>query len=113
MCSDQQKISQVFPAKKSGGSATSKTRGSQPSAAKIASEGGQASASDKAAILLRQFDLASKYGPCTGMTRMERWQRAEDLDLNPPREVYKILKRAIQDKDAKCKENLCLWHERI
>ncbi|KAF9401534.1 hypothetical protein BGZ94_005190, partial [Podila epigama] len=26
--------------------------------------------------LLRQFDLASKYGPCTDMTRLERWERA-------------------------------------
>ncbi|KAG0279274.1 hypothetical protein BGZ95_001749 [Linnemannia exigua] len=29
--------------------------------------------------LLRQFDLASKYGPCTDMTRLERWERAFNL----------------------------------
>ncbi|KAG0091133.1 hypothetical protein BGZ93_008972, partial [Podila epicladia] len=29
--------------------------------------------------LLRQFDLSYKYGPCTDMTRMERWERAFTL----------------------------------
>lgn len=29
--------------------------------------------------MLRQFDLASKYGPCTDMTRLERWERAFTL----------------------------------
>ncbi|KAG0020040.1 hypothetical protein BGZ80_004872 [Entomortierella chlamydospora] len=28
---------------------------------------------------LRQFDLASKYGPCTDLTRLERWERAFEL----------------------------------
>ncbi|KAF9142272.1 hypothetical protein BGX30_002980 [Mortierella sp. GBA39] len=34
--------------------------------------------------ILRQFDLASKYGPCLGMTRLERWERAFLLGLSPP-----------------------------
>ncbi|KAG9069303.1 hypothetical protein KI688_010202 [Linnemannia hyalina] len=34
--------------------------------------------------ILRQFDLASKYGPCLGMTRLERWERASLLGLSPP-----------------------------
>ncbi|KAF9912995.1 hypothetical protein EC991_005863 [Linnemannia zychae] len=29
--------------------------------------------------MLRQFDLASQYGPCTDMTRLERWERAFTL----------------------------------
>ena len=29
--------------------------------------------------ILRQFDLASKYGPCLDMTRLERWERAFQL----------------------------------
>lgn len=32
--------------------------------------------------ILRQFDLSSKYGPCTDMTRMERWERAFTLVSN-------------------------------
>ncbi|KAG0026819.1 hypothetical protein BGZ81_006070 [Podila clonocystis] len=41
--------------------------------------------------LLRQFDLASKYGPCTDMTRMERWERAFTLGLNPPQHIKDTL----------------------
>jgi hypothetical protein len=25
-----------------------------------------------------------EYGPCIGVTRLQRWERAEALDLNPP-----------------------------
>ncbi|CDH51335.1 predicted protein [Lichtheimia corymbifera JMRC:FSU:9682] len=44
-------------------------------------------------ILLRKFDLDYKYGPCVGLTRMERWLRAEKLGLNPPKEVKEQLDR--------------------
>ncbi|KAG0226589.1 DNA polymerase delta, subunit 4-domain-containing protein [Mortierella sp. GBAus27b] len=40
---------------------------------------------------LRQFDLASKYGPCTDLTRLERWERAFELGLNPPQEVKDMI----------------------
>jgi len=41
--------------------------------------------------ILRVFDLSYKYGPCVGTTRMQRWQRAKALGLNPPIEVFEIL----------------------
>lgn len=41
--------------------------------------------------ILRVFDLDPNYGPCMGMSRLERWQRAKDLDLNPPQEIHDIL----------------------
>ncbi|KAF9331339.1 hypothetical protein BG006_005785 [Podila minutissima] len=41
--------------------------------------------------LLRQFDLSYKYGPCTDMTRMERWERAFTLGLNPPQHIKDTL----------------------
>ncbi|KAG0048497.1 hypothetical protein BGZ83_006560 [Gryganskiella cystojenkinii] len=41
--------------------------------------------------VLRQFDLSSKYGPCLGLTRLERWERAAMLDLNPPKNVKELL----------------------
>ncbi|KAF9439371.1 hypothetical protein BGZ76_000032 [Entomortierella beljakovae] len=41
--------------------------------------------------ILRQFDLASKYGPCTELTRLERWDRAFELGLNPPREIKDMI----------------------
>jgi len=28
-----------------------------------------------------------EYGPCVGMTRVERWERADALGLSPPKEV--------------------------
>ncbi|KAG0257643.1 hypothetical protein BG011_003858 [Mortierella polycephala] len=36
---------------------------------------------------LRQFDLTPKFGPCTDITRLERWERAFNLGLNPPEHV--------------------------
>lgn len=41
--------------------------------------------------ILRVFDLDPNYGPCMGMSRLERWQRAKDLQLHPPQEIHDIL----------------------
>jgi len=41
--------------------------------------------------ILRTFDLSYQYGPCIGMTRLERWLRAEEMGLNPPEEIKEIL----------------------
>lgn len=41
--------------------------------------------------MLRTFDLSYQYGPCVGVTRLERWKRAEALGLDPPIEVRDIL----------------------
>ncbi|EDO41296.1 predicted protein [Nematostella vectensis] len=40
---------------------------------------------------LREFDLSPEFGPCLGMTRLERWERADRYGLNPPQDVKKIL----------------------
>lgn len=37
--------------------------------------------------ILRVFDLTAKYGPCAGMTRLERWNRAKRWGLDPPEDV--------------------------
>ncbi|KAJ4837706.1 hypothetical protein Tsubulata_046206 [Turnera subulata] len=47
---------------------------------------------DKNETLLRKFDMDMKYGPCIGMTRMARWERACRLGLNPPEEIGILLK---------------------
>lgn len=44
--------------------------------------------------LLRAFDLNSKFGPCVGMTRLERWERAEKFGLAPPADVKALLEAA-------------------
>ncbi|KMZ65454.1 hypothetical protein ZOSMA_31G00395 [Zostera marina] len=42
--------------------------------------------------LLTEFDMDMKYGPCSGMKRLERWERAVKMDLNPPTEIGNFLK---------------------
>ena len=44
---------------------------------------------------LKQFDLNGRYGPVSGMSRMERWQRAFDLGKNPPASI----KSYLEDKE--------------
>ncbi|MEJ1289358.1 polymerase (DNA-directed) delta 4 [Cricetulus griseus] len=56
--------------------------------------------------LLRQFDLAWQYGPCTGITRMQRWHRAEQMGLKPPLEVHQVLKTHSEDP----RFQFSLWH---
>ncbi|XP_021734284.1 uncharacterized protein LOC110701015 [Chenopodium quinoa] len=41
--------------------------------------------------VLRQFDMNMMYGPSIGMTRLDRWNRASKLGLNPPKEVENLL----------------------
>ncbi|KAL5568298.1 hypothetical protein UlMin_024873 [Ulmus minor] len=59
---------------------------------------------DKKEQLLRQFDLNMAYGPCLGMSRLARWERASRLGLNPPKEIEALLK----DSDLNVGSN-CLW----
>ncbi|RYO98154.1 hypothetical protein DL763_002395 [Monosporascus cannonballus] len=41
--------------------------------------------------VLRYWDVSSQYGPCVGISRIKRWQRAQRLGLNPPLEVLAVL----------------------
>eukprot|EP00171_Calliarthron_tuberculosum_P002795 IDg2795t1 len=41
--------------------------------------------------ILRLFDLDPRYGPFVGLTRIERWNRAERFGLAPPPEVRQLL----------------------
>lgn len=56
--------------------------------------------------VLRQFDMNMAYGPCIGMSRLERWNRAYTLGLNPPKEVEDLLK-------ANKVNSECLWDGRV
>jgi DNA polymerase delta, subunit 4 len=49
--------------------------------------------------ILRDFDLSPRYGPCVGMTRMERYRRAEKMGLKPPAEVLRILETVEGQRD--------------
>jgi DNA polymerase delta subunit 4 len=41
-------------------------------------------------MILRHFDLSSLYGPCIGITRLNRWKRAQVLGFSPPIEVLAL-----------------------
>ncbi len=40
---------------------------------------------------LRDFDLNSKFGPCVGISRIERWERAKVYNKAPPVRVGELL----------------------
>ena len=68
---------------------------------RVGSQGGYACEDvDEVEEVLRGFDLDIKFGPCTGMTRMERWNRAEKLGLCPPTSIRSLLE-AMDDGSAK------------
>ncbi|WFD32249.1 hypothetical protein MSPP1_003293 [Malassezia sp. CBS 17886] len=42
--------------------------------------------------ILRVFDLNPTYGPCMGLRRLERWERAKDIGEDPPEAIAEILR---------------------
>ena len=54
--------------------------------------------------LLRGFDLDPTYGPCVGITRLERWERALVLEMEPP----PLVKEVVECDVAAL--NQPLWH---
>lgn len=56
--------------------------------------------------ILRQFDMNMAYGPCLGLSRVERWERAHRIGLNPPQYVKNVLQDAGGNPD-------CLWEGRV
>ncbi|XP_059165931.1 DNA polymerase delta subunit 4-like [Physella acuta] len=55
--------------------------------------------------VLKKFDMTWEYGPCIGISRMERWKRAERHGLNPPTEVKDIISKHENDKEY----TECVW----
>ncbi|KAM7418343.1 hypothetical protein PAMA_015798 [Pampus argenteus] len=56
---------------------------------------------------LRQFDLDWRFGPCTGISRLQRWERAKLHGLNPPEEIRYLLLQTHTDAEY----NQSLWSE--
>jgi len=44
-----------------------------------------------AEVLLRKFDMDPKFGPCVGLSRMDRWNRASRLGLDPPAYLLELM----------------------
>lgn len=61
---------------------------------------------DEVEEILKEFDMNTSYGPCLGLSRMERWQRAVGLGLNPSHQIKDILERAGGMPN-------CLWEGRV
>ncbi|RLV97247.1 hypothetical protein DV515_00012063 [Chloebia gouldiae] len=57
--------------------------------------------------MLRRFDLSWEYGPCAGITRLQRWERAQELGLNPPGPIRDALLEHRDNPDV----TYSLWHE--
>ncbi|KAL8182923.1 UNVERIFIED_CONTAM: hypothetical protein K2H54_007771 [Gekko kuhli] len=57
--------------------------------------------------VLKHFDLSWEFGPCTGITRLQRWERAELLGLRPPATVRELLLKYPGDPAVRHS----LWHE--
>ncbi|TVU04714.1 hypothetical protein EJB05_47845, partial [Eragrostis curvula] len=53
---------------------------------------------------LRLFDMDMTYGPCIGVTRLRRWERAAAMGLSPPphlRDLIIILQQQQQQQQAR------------
>ncbi|KAJ3153549.1 hypothetical protein HDU89_000590 [Geranomyces variabilis] len=63
---------------------------------------------DRAELLtvLKGFDLDIKFGPCMGLSRLERWNRAQKLELEPPQDIRHLLLSPQVAKDAELAESL-------
>ncbi|KAL9981139.1 hypothetical protein ACROYT_G009803 [Oculina patagonica] len=57
--------------------------------------------------VLKEFDLDSEFGPCIGITRLQRWERAKEYGLYPPEEVKTIILQ--HPSDTKFTE--CVWYD--
>lgn len=61
--------------------------------------------------ILRIFDLSDEYGPCIGVSRLERWERAHAMGLNPPEEVREILNTL--EGSEKPEYSQCVFHDLV
>ncbi|XP_067258798.1 DNA polymerase delta subunit 4 isoform X1 [Chanodichthys erythropterus] len=48
---------------------------------------------------LKKFDLDCRFGPCTGISRLQRWERAALHGLNPPQEIKDIVLKENTDPE--------------
>jgi len=67
----------------------------------------QASDLTKELSVLKEFDLDSEFGPCIGITRLQRWERAKEYGLYPPEEVKEIILKHPDDTAF----TECVWYD--
>uniref|UniRef100_A0A0E0M3I0 DNA polymerase delta subunit 4 n=1 Tax=Oryza punctata TaxID=4537 RepID=A0A0E0M3I0_ORYPU len=64
---------------------------------------------------LRLFDMDMKFGPCIGVTRLQRWERASAMGLHPPPHLRDLL---LNNASAGNRNNNgssleCLWEGKV
>jgi hypothetical protein len=79
------------PADRASPSITTSSSSAAPTIAQLAKEARQGtigweSEADEE-VLLRKFDMNLSYGSCTGVTRLQRWERAQQNGLQPPQYI--------------------------
>ncbi|KAM0916517.1 hypothetical protein ACQ4PT_010133 [Festuca glaucescens] len=64
---------------------------------------------------LRQFDLDMKFGPCIGVNRLQRWERASSMGLQPPPHLRDLLTHAssVKNRNNGSPSPECLWEGKI
>lgn len=104
----------AVPPRGLGGAAAPSAAASTATAAAASAPPVDPAAAAAAEETLRAFDLNGKFGPCVNPTRLERWERAERLGLNPPKEVKALLEKfaAVHGKKTGVSDK-SLWHGRV
>ncbi|XP_062194605.1 uncharacterized protein LOC133897796 [Phragmites australis] len=64
---------------------------------------------------LRQFDMDMKFGPCLGVTRLQRWERASGMGLQPPAHLRDLLLHTPSSKNLSNSSlsTECLWEGKV
>jgi len=94
MQQQQPRVRDAFPQVKSDPAGSRKEKGVKVHGGAGAAPklgGGEGFRAGDAEEMLRQFDLDLRFGPMLGLTRLERWARAEELGLDPPAAVRDYL----------------------
>lgn len=60
--------------------------------------------------VLKLFDFMSEYGPTGGISRLERWNRAEKLGKQPPQLIKQILLTKEGQNDPKYSQSYLYQH---
>ncbi|XP_062411120.1 DNA polymerase delta subunit 4 [Sardina pilchardus] len=71
------------------------------------SESPQLSERERDLLELKNFDLDWRFGPCTGISRLQRWEQALLHGLDPPQEIRELLLSRENDPDY----SHCLWRD--
>ncbi|KAK5866621.1 hypothetical protein PBY51_020797 [Eleginops maclovinus] len=79
-----------------------------PSPPPTQQEAGAETPQEKELRTLRNFDLDWRFGPCIGISRLQRWERAKLHGLNPPEEIRELL---LLQTHTDPKYNLSLWRD--